>query len=331
MSEMVKTLAQRVGLVKACAALNVPRSRLYRQRQPQRVAKTRRPPEHALSGAEREEVRTTLNSERFMDKSPRQVYAALLDEGQYLCHWRTMYRVLALYQQVRERRAVRRHPVYQKPELLATAPNQVWSWDITALRGPHKWMTFPLYVVLDIYSRCVVGWMIAEVESSDLAKQLIAASVSKQGIQSEQLTLHADNGAPMRGKALQQLLIDLGIAKSHSRPQTSDDNPFSEAQFKTLKYHATYPAHFSDIEAARTWARGFFNWYNNEHYHSGLNLLTPSSVHEGTAALVRQQRQRVMDTAFNAHPSRFRRGEPQVKGAPSAVWINPPRGPENLS
>jgi len=327
----MKELALSIGLKQACVVLGLNRSGVYRRRSGSVMPRPRSSPAHALSISEREGVRATLNSERFMDQSPRQVYAALMDEGRYLCHWRTMYRVLAVYAEVRERRRLRRHPVYQKPELLATAPNQVWSWDITALRGPSKWTSFPLYVVLDIYSRCVVGWMIAEVETSELAGQLIAASAHKQAIEPDQLILHADNGAPMRGKALSQLLVDLGILKSHSRPHTSDDNPFSEAQFKTLKYRPDFPARFGDIEAARTWARAFFRWYNEEHYHSGLNLLTPASVHEGTAVLIQQQRQAVMATAYAQHPARFRRGYPQVKGAPSAVWINPPLSRESLS
>ena len=254
----MKELALSIGLKQACVVLGLNRSGIYRWRSGSVIPLPRSAPAHALSSTEREVVRATLNSERFMDQAPRQVYAALFEDGQYLCHWRTMYRILAAHAEVRERRRLRRHPVYQKPELLATAPNQVWSWDITALRGPSKWTSFPLYVVLDIYSRAVVGWMIAEVETSELAGQLIAVIAHKQGIQPDQLTLHADNGAPMRGKALSQRLVDLGILKSHSRPHTSDDNPFSEAQFKTLKYHPDFPARFSDIETARTWTRGFF-------------------------------------------------------------------------
>jgi putative transposase len=277
------------------------------------------------------QVRETLNSERFMDKAPRQVYATLLDEGAYLCHWRTMYRVLAAHDEVRERRHLRQHPIYKKPELLATAPNQVWSWDITYLRGPHKWEHYPLYTVLDIYSRYVVGWMIAEVESSDLARQLIAASALKQDIQPDQLTLHADNGAPMRGKPLSQLLIDLGITKSHNRPHTSDDNPFSEAHFKTMKYRPDYPDSFASLAEAQVWARCFFEWYNEQHYHSGLNLLTPASVHFDEARDVQQQRQAVMLAAYAAHPNRFVRGQPLVKGVPAAVWINPPTTSADLS
>lgn len=319
-------LAAKIGVKSACQALNVPRSRVYRERQGRGVSERKRRMSVAsgLSSVERVAVRETLNSERFMDQAPRQVYATLLDEGTYLCHWRTMYRILAVHDEVRERRHIRRHPAYKKPELLATQPNQVWSWDITTLRGPHKWEHYPLYTVLDIFSRYVVGWMIAEVESSDLARQLIYETTLKYGIQPDQLTLHADNGAPMKGQPLSQLLVTLGITKSHSRPHTSDDNPFSEAQFKTMKYHATYPNRFESIEAARIWARTFFSWYNQQHYHSALNLLTPASVHFGQASLIQQQRQQVLSLAFASHPDRFKRGEPFVKGIPDAVYINPP-------
>lgn len=327
----MRDLAQKIGLKRACAALNVARSRVYRARQSRPEPQPRPTPDHALSAGERLQVRALLNSQRFMDQAPRQVYAALLDEGQYMCHWRTMYRVLAAHDEVRERRHLRRHPVYTKPELLATAPNQVWSWDITYLRGPAKWTHYPLYTVLDIFSRYVVGWMIAEVESSDLARQLIAETTRKQGIQPDQLILHADNGSPMKGQPLRQLLLDLGITKSHSRPHTSDDNPFSEAQFKTMKYHADYPDRFASLETARQWARPFFDWYNQQHYHSGLNLMTPTSVHYGDADAVQKQRQRVMSAAFQARPQRFRAGSPTVKGAPAAVYINPPKQLENLS
>lgn len=216
MSAIAEGLAEQIGVQQACQVLDVPRSRVYRTRHSQSVPHVRPTPSHALSTDERTQVRATLNSERFMDKAPRQVYAALLDEGQYLCHWRTMYRVLAAHDEVRERRNLRQHPVYKKPELLATDPNQVWSWDITDLRGPDKWTHYPLYTVLDIFSRYVVGWMIAEVESSELASQLIAETCARQGIQPDQLTLHADNGSPMKGKSLTQLLLDLGVTKSHS-------------------------------------------------------------------------------------------------------------------
>ena len=324
-------LASKIGVKSACEVLHVPRSQLYRHQQPKAEPAPRPTPAHALSSAERAQVRATLNSQRFMDQAPRQVYAALLDEGRYLCHWRRMYRILHAHDEVRERRLIRRHPAYTKPELLATAPNQVWSWDITTLRGAVKWSGCKLYTVLDIFSRYVVGWMLAEVESSDLAKQLIAETACKQGIASDQLTLHADNGSPMTGKPLSQLLVELGITKSHSRPHTSDDNPFSEAQFKTMKYRPDYPDRFASMEAARVWAREFFAWYNEEHYHSGLNLMTPVSVHYGEAVAVQQQRQSVMSAVFQACPERFRAGLPLVKGAPSAVYINPPKQPDNLA
>jgi transposase InsO family protein len=242
-----------------------------------------------------------------------------------------MYRLLAAHGEVCERRLIRRHPTYKKPELLAEGPNEVWSWDITWLRGAQKLEKYPLYTVLDIFSRYVVGWMIAEEERSDLAKHLIAETARKQGIQPEQLTLQADNGSPMKGKPLSQLLVDLGITKSHSRPHTSDDNPFSEAQFKTMKYRPDYPNRFASMDDARTWARRFFAWYNHEHYHSGLNLMTPARVHYGEADAVQAQRQSVMSAAFEASPQRFRAGLPLVKGAPTAVYINPPKHPENLA
>jgi len=327
----VNELAAKIGVKSACEVLNVPRSRIYRDRQAKAQSVARPSPSHALSPAEKAQVRETLNSERFMDQAPRQVYATLLDEGTYLCHWRTMYRILSEHNEVRERRLIRRHPVYKKPELLATAPNQVWSWDITWMRGVHRLEKYPLYTVLDIFSRYVVGWMIAEVESSELAKQLIAETARKQGIEPEQLTLHADNGSPMKGKPLSQLLVDLGITKSHNRPHTSNDNPFSEAQFKTMKYRPDYPDRFASIDVARQWARPFFDWYNNRHYHSGLNLLTPTCVHYGEAPAVQQQRQQVMIAAYQAHPQRFMRGIPLVKGTPDAVYINPPDTLANLS
>lgn len=324
-------LATQIGVKSACEVLNVPRSQLYRQQQPKDAPAPRPTPAHALSSDERAQVRATLNSQRFMDQAPRQVYAALLDEGRYLCHWRTMYRILAAHGEVCERRRLRRHPAYKKPELLAEGANQVWSWDITWLRGAAKLEKYPLYTVLDIFSRCVVGWMIAEEESSDLAKQLIAETARKQGIQPDQLTLHADNGSPMKGKPVSQLLLDLGITKSHSRPHTSDDNPFSEAQFKTMKYRPDYPDRFASLDEARVWARAFFAWYNDHHYHSGLSLMTPASVHYGTADAVQKQRQSVMTAAFEACPERFRAGFPTVKGAPAAVYINPPTQPDNLA
>jgi putative transposase len=327
MTAIAERLGEQIGLKQACRVLNVARSRVYRARQPQTASTERLLPAAALSIDERDQVRQILNSERFQDKPPRQVYATLLDEGEYLCHWRTMYRVLAAHDEVRERRNLLVHPTYHKPELLATAPNQVWSWDITKLRGPVKWTYYYLYVLLDIYSRYVVGWMIAERETAALAKDLVETACIRQGIIREQLTLHADNGGPMRAKSLALLLDDLGVSASHSRPHTSDDNPFSEAQFKTLKYHPGYPDRFGSIQDARMWARPFFDWYNEHHYHTGLNLLTPASVHYRQADAICQQRQTVMNAAYAAHPERFSKGLPAVAVPPKAVWINPPSQP----
>jgi putative transposase len=282
-------------------------------------------PPRALSATEQEQVRELLNSERFQDLAPREVYAELLDEERYVCSISTMYRILAKHAEVRERRNQLRHPVYHKPELLATGPNQVWSWDITELRGPSKGVYYHLYVIIDIYSRYVVGWMIAEVESAELAEQLIAETCAKQGVQRAQLTLHADRGSPMVAKTVASLLADLGVAKSHSRPHVSNDNPYSEAQFKTLKYRPDYPDRFGSLADARQWARSFFAWYNERHHHSGLGLLTPALVHTGRAEIVRQKRQAVLRQAYQAHPERFPKGLPRPARLPEAVWINPPK------
>lgn len=324
MTTIVGDLAVEVGVKRACEVLDVPRSRIYRSSQPKMAPKPRPTSARALSHSERFVVRDTLNSERFVDLAPRQVYARLLDDGQYLCHWSTMYRILREHDEVRERRNQRQHPLYQKPELLATAPNQVWSWDITKLRGPHRGSYYALYVLLDIFSRYVVGWLIAERELASLARTLIEQCCHKEGIAKEQLTIHSDNGKPMRSKSLALLYADLGVNASFTRPYTSDDNPYSESQFKTLKYRPTYPDRFRSIQEARAWARRFFSWYNHDHYHTGLNLLTPASVHHGQASGIQQQRQQVLTAAFDAHPERFVKGTPVVAGPPQAVWINPP-------
>jgi putative transposase len=325
MIQAAEQLGKQVGVSAACRALGVPRSSLYRARHPKPVAKPRPTPERALSQAEKAVVRQELNSERFWDSSPRQVYATLLDEGTYHCHWRTMYRILDEHTEVRERRNQLQHPVYVKPELLATGPNQLWSWDITKLKGPAKWTYYYLYVILDVFSRYVVGWMIAERETASLAQELIAASCTKQGIQPEQLTLHADRGSSMRSKSLALLLADLGVTKTHSRPYVSNDNPYSEAQFKTLKYRPDYPDRFGSLADARCWARPFFRWYNHEHRHTGLGLMTPAMVHYGQAQVVYQQRQQVLQAAYAAHPERFVRGLPTPPQLPTAVWINRPQ------
>jgi putative transposase len=328
--EAVETLVPTLGITAACDALGFPRGSFYQARLPvapvaPRSASERPPSPRALTPTEKAIVRETLNSERFQDQAPREVYATLLDEERYLCSWRTMYRILAENQELRERRDQLRHPVYAKPELLATRPNMVWSWDITKLRGPVTWTGYYLYVLLDIYSRYVVGWMIAEHESEALAQELISATCAKQGIARGQLTLHADNGSAMIAKSVGQLLIDLDVVNSHSRPHVSDDNPYSEAQFKTLKYRPDYPERFGSLAEAREWAQVFFAWYNQEHHHTGLGLLTPAVVHHGQAELVLQKRQQVLDVAYAAHPERFVKHAPVPAQLPAAVWINPPK------
>jgi len=269
-------------------------------------------------------VLETLHSERFLDQAPAQVHATLLDEGAYLCSPRTMYRLLDAAHEIKERRDHVRRPHYAAPELLAMRPNEVWSWDITKLLGPAKWTYFYLYVILDIFSRYVVGWMLAPHESAALAERLIAETCAKHGIAPGQLTLHADRGASMRSKPVALLLADLGVTKTHSRPHVSNDNPFSEAHFKTLKYCPQFPERFGSIEDGRAFGQGFFRWYNREHRHSGLGFLTPAAVHFGEAATVRAHRQHVLAAAYAAHPERFVNGRPQPADLPQAVWINPP-------
>jgi putative transposase len=317
-------LAGEVGVSVACQTLGVPRSSFYRARQPKQEPKPRPAPQRALSQEEQAQVRETLNSERFQDSSPRQVYATLLDENTYLCSWRTMYRILEAHQEVRERRNQLRHPVYSKPELLATGPNQLWSWDITKLKGPVKWTYYYLYTILDVFSRYVTGWMIAERELASLAEELIRATCEKQGIQPGQLTLHADRGSSMHSKPVALLLADLGVTKTHSRPYVSNDNPYSESQFKTMKYRPGFPERFGCLEDARAWARPFFRWYNHDHHHSALGLMTPATVHLGHAQRVVEQRQQVLQVAYAAHPERFVRGEPKPPSLPKEVWINKP-------
>ena len=317
-------LAEHSNVSAACQALGVPRSSFYRARQPRKEPQPRPAPKQALSQAEKMEVRQTLNSERFQDSSPRQVYATLLDEGIYYCSWRTMYRILDEHQEVRERRNQLRHPKYIKPELLTTRPNMLWSWDLTKVRGPVKWAYYYLYTILDVFSRYVVGWMIAERESATLAQQLIQETCRKQEILPEQLTVHADRGSSMRSKTVALLLADLGVTKTHSRPYVSNDNPYSESQFKTMKYRPTYPERFGTIQDARAWARSFFRWYNHDHHHSALGLMTPAVVHYGQAETVREQRQQVLKAAYAAHPERFVHGEPKAPALPKEVWINKP-------
>jgi len=269
-------------------------------------------------------VLAVLHEPRFVDLAPGQVYAQLLDEGRYLCSPRTMYRVLSACQEVRERRDQLRHPAYTAPQLLATRPNEVWSWDITKLLGPAKWTYFHLYVILDVFSRYVVGWMVAHRESAQLAQKLIAATCARQGIAPGDLTLHADRGSSMTSKPVALLLADLGVTKTHSRPHVSNDNPFSEAQFKTLKYRPDFPERFAAIEAARAHGQVFFPWYNTVHRHSGIGLLTPHDVHYGLAEQRVAARAAILTAAHAAHPERFVAGHPRPPARPTAVWINPP-------
>ena len=290
---------------------------------PARRAPRPRPP-LALDAQERQALLDTLDSERFCDCAPAAVYATLLDEGRYLGSVRTMYRLLAAEGGSRERRDQLTHPAYAKPELLATAPNQVWSWDITKLKGPAKWTCFHLYVILDIFSRHVVGWLLAERESAELAEQLIAQTVARHAVEPGALTLHADRGASMRSKSVAALLVDLDVAKSHSRPHVSDDNPYSESQFKTMKYRPDFPARFGCIEDARVHCRAFFAWYNTEHRHSGIGFMTPHSMHYGDANAMLATRQAALDGAFLAHPKRFKGKSPHPPELPTAAWINPP-------
>jgi putative transposase len=319
-----RSLSTEIGIQPACAALGLARSGFYRVQGPAKKSAPRPSPPRTLSSEERQAVLATLHSDRFVDQAPATVYATLLDEGRYHCSIRTLYRILDEQAEVKERRNQLRHPVYQKPELLATAPNQVWSWDITKLLGPVTWTYFHLYVILDIFSRYVTGWMVAPRESATLAQRLIAETCAKQGIGPSQLLLHADRGPSMTSKPVALLLAELGVTRSHSRPQVSNDNPFSEAQFKTLKYRPEFPARFGSIEDARVFCQRFFAWYNGEHHHSGIGLMTPAAVHEGRAATMRDARQQVLLTAYAAHPERFVNKPPQPPILPHTVWINPP-------
>src|SRR5215210_7020451 len=323
--QSAEQLGQRIGVEAACGALSVPRSSLYRARRPRAERSRPKISPRAFSQAEKIKVRQELNSERFQDRAPREVYATLMDEGQDLCSWRSMYRILAENDEVRERRNQLRHPNYSKPELLAMAPNQLWSWDITKLLGPSKWTYYYLYVILDVFSRYIVGWMIAERESATLAEELIAETCARQGIQPDQLTIHADRGSSMTSKSVAFLLADLGVTKTHSRPHVSNDNPYSEAQFKTLKYRPGFPDRFASIEEARAFCQDFFRWYNAEHRHAGIGLMAPEVVHYGQAQDAYDARAQVLATVYAAHPERFVRQPPRPPQLPTAAWINPPQ------
>jgi putative transposase len=324
--EAVKEIGPNLGVSPTCAALGVSTASYYRRCKPKPVPVAARPsPPRTLPAAERTAVLGLLHEPRFVDLAPAQVYAGLLDEGRYLCSQRTMYRILEENQEVRERRDQLRHPNYAAPQLLATTPNQLWSWDITKLLGPTKWTYFYLYVILDVFSRYVVGWMVAHRESARLAERLIRETCERQGIIPGQLIVHADNGPSMTSKPVALLLSDLGVLKSHSRPYVSDDNPFSESQFKTMKYRPEFPDRFGSLVDSRAFCRAFFPWYNTEHRHSGIGLLTPFEVHHGLAEQRIEERARVLATAYAAHPERFVGGLPHPPARPTEVWINKPQ------
>jgi putative transposase len=325
--QTVQELTPIVGTRPACRALGASHATIYRRRRPPepRTPRPRAVPARALSEPERLAVLDVLHSKRFVDSSPAQVWATLLDEGRYLASERTFYRLLAArHGGVRERRDQLTHPSYERPELLAERPNEVWSWDISKLKGPAKWTYFHLYVILDVFSRYAVGWSVQHRENAKLAKALIGQAAEQQQITRGQLTVHADRGIAMRSKPVAFLLADLGVLKTHSRPYTSTDNPYSEAHFKTLKYRPEFPDRFDSIEHARTFCRTFFDWYNHSHRHSGIGLMTPAAVHHGHAKALHAERQRVLTAAYTAKPERFVRRPPRPPALPTAVWINKP-------
>jgi putative transposase len=327
--QTIGDLAPVIGKRAACVALGRSRATYYRRHRqslaPPRPGRERSPHPRALSNAERAEVLSILHDERFVDQAPASVDANLLDEGRYLCSVPTMYRLLRAAGEVHERRRQATHPASVKPELLALAPNQVWSWDITKLLGPAKWSSFYLYVIIDIFSRYVPGWLLARRESAELAERLLGETVRKHNIVAHQLTIHADRGTSMASKSVALLLADLGVTRSHSRPHCSNDNPYSEAQFKTLKYRPEFPERFGSIEDGRAFCQRFFRWYNDAHHHSGLGLHTPADVHFARAPFIQLQRAHVLQAAYAAHPERFVRHLPLPPALPGPAWINRPQ------
>lgn len=322
------TLVHTLGAVSACQGMGVSRATYYRTRQPRPALYTVRRPRHsplALTGAERQQVLDVLHAPEYVDSAPHTVYARLLDDGIYLACVSTFYRLLRHAGGARSRRNELVHPAYARPELLATKPCEVWSWDITKLKGPAKSAPFHLYVILDIFSRYVVGWMLACRESAELAHALIAETCERQRISLGQLTLHADRGASMRSKPVATLLADLGVIKSHSRPYVSDDNPYSESQFKTMKYRPDFPARFQSIEEARSFCQTFFAWYNDDHRHSGIGYMTPEAMHAGVADALYDQRAIVLQNAFAQHPNRFKHRCPRPPALPTVAGINMPK------
>jgi putative transposase len=322
----VEDLSLIIGTRPACRALGAAPATIYRRRRPpaRKPGRPRQAPARALSANERELVLSELRSARFLDASPAAVWATLLDEGRYLCSQRTMYRLLAGQGELRERRDQLTHPAYARPELLAARPNEVWSWDITKLKGPATWSYYYLYVVLDVFSRYVVAWTLQMRESGELAKDLIGQALAQQQVERGALTVHADRGSSMTSKPVAFLLADLGVTRTHNRPYTSNDNPYSEAHFKTLKYRPAFPARFNSIEEARAFCREFFSWYNHEHRHSGIGLMAPAAVHYGRAQKIHDQRACVLDAAYALTPERFVRRPPQPPALPTAAWINKP-------
>jgi putative transposase len=320
--EIAERNMEQFSITQLCTLLGISRSSWYYTRKPKGL--DRRSPPRKLTGAERTNVLSALNSERFQDEAVPSVHATLLDEGEYLCSQSTMYRILKAEKQMKQRRHERKHPVYTKPELLATGPNQVWSWDITKIKGPKSWIFYDLYVVIDIFSRCVVAWCITEYESGEQARALIGTACAREGIERNQLTVHSDRGRAMRSKCLANLYGELGVGSSFNRPHVSNDNPYSESHFKTLKYRPDYPARFGSIEDAQAHMQAFFEWYNTGHRHSGIAMMTPAEVHAGRAEEARKRRQTILDAAYAAHPERFVKGAPQSRGVPEEVWINKP-------
>ncbi len=330
--DAITELGPLIGVRAACRATGRAQANHYRRHRqspaPARSLRQRKTQPRALSGVERDTVRALLNSPDFVDKAPATVYHELLDEGTYVASVSSMYRILRAHGEVKERRRQATHPARVKPELVATKPNQIWSWDITKLHGPAKWSYFYLYVIIDIYSRYTVGWMIAERESAALAEQLLADTITKQGIDRDTLSIHADNGSSMASKPVAFLLADLGVTKSHSRPHTSNDNPYSESQFRTLKYRPNFPDTFGSLYDARAFCQRFFAWYNTEHRHSGIAWHTPHNVHYGRSAAIHAVRADVLATAYTRNPERFVRKHPEPAELPAAAWINKPTEPD---
>jgi len=322
----IDDLAVVMSIKRACTLLGASRATRYRRRRPA-VAGPPAPrptPPNALTEAERQRVLAVLRSAEYCDLAPAQVWARLLDDGIYLCSISTMYRLLAIAGENRERRRQRTHPAKKKPELIATAPNEVWSWDITKLQGPERGVYYELFVIIDIFSRYVVGWMVSPAETGELAEAFIADTLARHGIDRDTLTLHADRGTSMTSKPVAQLLVDLGVARSHSRPHVSNDNPYSEANFKTLKYCPAFPGRFGSIQHARSFCAAFFDHYNHIHRHAGIGLHTPASVHYGTAGEIRAQRAATLDAAYATNPARFGHRRPQPPKLPTVAWINEP-------